>query len=106
MSHIAEDIWARSRTCSGVSVIERLPFLWPDAWRFFAFLASVYSLTRRSQRRGAVLFDDFDSVQDTTIGTITGGFVKGPASGVFRPTKIRESAREARTSTSAPVRRL
>ena len=30
---------------------------------------------------GAVLFDDFDSVQDTTIGTITGGFVKGPASG-------------------------
>src|SRR5262245_18707410 len=30
---------------------------------------------------GAVLFDDFDLVQDTTIGTITGGFVKGPASG-------------------------
>src|SRR5262249_47675869 len=31
MSHIAGDICARSRTCSGVSVIERLPFLWPDA---------------------------------------------------------------------------
>jgi hypothetical protein len=30
---------------------------------------------------GAVLFDDFDSIQDTAIGTITGGFVKGPASG-------------------------
>jgi len=30
---------------------------------------------------GAVLFDDFDLVQDTAIGTITGGFVKGPASG-------------------------
>ena len=30
---------------------------------------------------GAVLFDDFDSVQNTAIGTITGGFVKGPASG-------------------------
>ena len=30
---------------------------------------------------GAVLFDDFDSVQDTTIGTITGGFVKNDASG-------------------------
>ena len=30
---------------------------------------------------GAVLFDDFDTVQDTTIGTITGGVVKGPASG-------------------------
>jgi hypothetical protein len=28
---------------------------------------------------GAVLFDDFDSVQDTTIGTITGGFLHGPA---------------------------
>src|SRR5215831_12944549 len=41
MSHIAGDICARSRTCSGVSVIERLPFL----WRFFAFLACVYSLT-------------------------------------------------------------
>ena len=30
---------------------------------------------------GAVVFDDFDSVVDTTIGTITGGVVKGPASG-------------------------
>jgi len=30
---------------------------------------------------GAVLFDDFDSVQNTAIGTITGGVVKGPASG-------------------------
>src|SRR6516162_2474331 len=30
---------------------------------------------------GAVLFDDFDSIQNTAIGTITGGFVKGPASG-------------------------
>jgi hypothetical protein len=30
---------------------------------------------------GAVLFDDFDSVQNTAIGIITGGFVKGPASG-------------------------
>jgi hypothetical protein len=30
---------------------------------------------------GAVLFDDFDSFQDTTIGTITGGFVKNDASG-------------------------
>jgi hypothetical protein len=30
---------------------------------------------------GAVLFDDFDSVVDTSIGTITGGVVKGPASG-------------------------
>ena len=30
---------------------------------------------------GAVLFDDFDSVQNTAIGTITGGFVKDPGSG-------------------------
>ena len=30
---------------------------------------------------GAVLFDDFDSIQNTAIGTITGGVVKGPASG-------------------------
>jgi hypothetical protein len=30
---------------------------------------------------GAVLFDDFDSVQNTAIGTITGGVIKGPASG-------------------------
>ena len=30
---------------------------------------------------GAVLFDDFDSVQNTAIGTITGGFVKNDASG-------------------------
>ena len=30
---------------------------------------------------GAVLFDNFDSVQNTAIGTITGGVVKGPASG-------------------------
>src|SRR5262249_5412147 len=30
---------------------------------------------------GAVLFDDFDLIQNTAIGTITGGFVKGPASG-------------------------
>jgi hypothetical protein len=29
---------------------------------------------------GAVLFDDFDSVQNTAIGTITGGFIHGPAS--------------------------
>jgi hypothetical protein len=28
---------------------------------------------------GAVLFDDFDSVQNTAIGTITGGFIHGPA---------------------------
>ena len=28
---------------------------------------------------GAVLFDDFDSVQNTAVGTITGGFVHGPA---------------------------
>src|SRR5262245_10972366 len=30
---------------------------------------------------GAVLFDDFDLVQNTAIGTITGGFVKNDASG-------------------------
>src|SRR5262249_51216191 len=27
---------------------------------------------------GAVLFNDFDSVVDTSIGTITGGFIHGP----------------------------
>jgi len=27
---------------------------------------------------GAVLFDDFDSIQNTAIGTITGGFIHGP----------------------------
>ena len=27
---------------------------------------------------GAVLFDDFDSVQNTDVGTITGGFIHGP----------------------------
>jgi hypothetical protein len=27
---------------------------------------------------GAVLFDDFDSVQNTAIGTITGGIIHGP----------------------------
>src|SRR5215472_3703177 len=35
---------------------------------------------------GAVLFDDFDSVQDTTIGTITGGIINQgtpPAAGNF-----------------------
>jgi hypothetical protein len=30
---------------------------------------------------GAVLFDDFDSVQDTTIGTITGGRPQDPSHG-------------------------
>src|SRR5262245_43675990 len=30
---------------------------------------------------GAVLFDDFDTIQNTAVGTITGGFVKDPASG-------------------------
>jgi hypothetical protein len=29
---------------------------------------------------GAVLFDDFDTVQNTAVGTITGGFIHGPAS--------------------------
>jgi hypothetical protein len=28
---------------------------------------------------GAVLFDDFDSIQNAAIGTIIGGFVHGPA---------------------------
>jgi hypothetical protein len=36
---------------------------------------------------GAVLFDDFDSIQNTAIGTITGGFVKGPVA--LRLTTIR-----------------
>jgi hypothetical protein len=28
---------------------------------------------------GAILFDDFDTVQNTAVGTITGGFIHGPA---------------------------
>jgi hypothetical protein len=27
---------------------------------------------------GAILFDDFDTVQNTAVGTITGGFIHGP----------------------------
>jgi hypothetical protein len=34
-----------------------------------------------SSVQGAVLFDDFDSVMDTTIGTITGGSPQGPGHG-------------------------
>ena len=41
---------------------------------------------------GAVLFDDFDSIQNTAIGTITGGLLNGgglfgtpPATGNFPP---------------------
>src|SRR5262245_24492449 len=36
---------------------------------------------------GAVLFDDFDSVVDTTIGTITGG-LPGPIAGAGLPALI------------------
>src|SRR5262249_25114115 len=49
---------------------------------------------------GAVLFDDFDSVQNTATGTITGGFVKGSWRQAARDRPLRPGISSMRTALS------
>jgi hypothetical protein len=46
-----------------------------------AISATINSMATFTSVSGAVLFDDFDTVQDTTIGTITGGRPQDPSHG-------------------------
>src|SRR5262245_6075431 len=91
MSHIVGDICARTRTCSGVSVIERLPFLWPPMpWRFFAFLASAYS-QRNIRPKNALWTMELG-------GSDAGGGCGGSSRGVVMKSKLRAALAAAWTA--------
>jgi hypothetical protein len=57
---------------------------------------------------GAVLFDDFDSVQDTTIGTITGGRPQDQNHGTapLRPQSLFRATQKTTSATNATSTKL